>query len=323
MTVSPFDAMQMAVDIVNTSLHPTNKIAACVFGTTLSGESFAVRAVNHWPDAIIDKLGRDMDIGDASGTVHAEVSCIIASRATAGASIAITDPFCPNCAKNIAEAGIKTIYIDHKGFDKDWTLRRVDEFTDLSLRIVERAGIRVCMIHRRDGKITPMITPSQDYIPPDDRPVHVVTPPTPLFDATVLKNFAQSFAPDVRGLPFAAAFVRGQDHSVRILIAEEHVTIGYDPRSRSDQAEMRDTSTGKYTFLATPMNRLMMAASRLGYKIDPRLVVSSRVPTSRELVNMVAAGLTTIHIMNPRIARDRAAETGLELLVKNQVMTVC
>lgn len=138
----------------------------------------------------------------------------------------------------------------------------------------------------------------------------------------MLKNFAQSFAPDVRGLPFAAAFVRGADHSVRIMIAEERVTMGYDPRSRSDQSEMHDTSTGKYTFLATPMNRLMMAAARFGYKIDPRLVVSSRVPTSRELVNMVAAGLTTIHILNPRVARDKAAQKGLELLVKNGVMTV-
>lgn len=177
MTVSPFDAMQMAVDIVNTSAHPTNKIAACVFGTTLSGEPFAVRAVNHWPDVIVDKLGRDIDIGDASGTVHAEMSCIIAAPATSGASIAITDPFCPNCAKNIAESGIKTIYIDHKGFDKDFAKRREDEFIDLSLRIVERAGIRVCMIHRKKNRITPMITPAASYIPPDDRAVHVITPP--------------------------------------------------------------------------------------------------------------------------------------------------
>ncbi len=322
MTVSPFDAMQAAVDIVNSSEHPTNKIAACVFGTTFSGDDFLVRAVNHWPDAISSAFGRDIDIGDASGTIHAEMGCIIAAPATFQASIAITDPFCPNCAKNIAESGIKTIYIDHKGFDKDWTARRVDEFTDLSLRIVERAGIRVCMIHRKDQKITPMITPSPGYIPPDDRPVHVIHPPTPLFDSTVLMDYAHAFTPDTRGLPFAAAFGRGMDHSVRILIAEEHVTIGYDPRSKSDQIEMRDTATGKYTFLSTPINRLMMSAARMGYKIDPRLIVSSRIPTSRELVNMVAAGLTNLHILNVRTARDKAAQNGLDMLVKNRVITL-
>ena len=34
---------------------------------------------------------------------------IDAPFATDGASLCVTDPFCPNCAKNIAEAGIKRV----------------------------------------------------------------------------------------------------------------------------------------------------------------------------------------------------------------------
>ena len=113
MTASPFDEMQRAVDIVGTSPHPANKIAATVFGLDTTGQPFSVSRTNCWPQSIADRIGMDADIGDSSGTIHAETAAIFAAPVTAGAALCVTDPFCPNCAKNIAEAGIRTIYIDH------------------------------------------------------------------------------------------------------------------------------------------------------------------------------------------------------------------
>ncbi len=98
--ISPLDAMQAAVNIVLTSPHPTNKVAAAIF----SGADILVRT-NNWPSRIATVLGQDARVGNSSGTVHAEVNCISDfPHPTEGASLCITDPFCPNCAKNIAEA---------------------------------------------------------------------------------------------------------------------------------------------------------------------------------------------------------------------------
>lgn len=319
---TPFDAMQLAVDIVNSSEHATNKIAACLVGTHLDGTPFTVRAVNHWPTVLTEKLGPNPAVGNTSGTVHAETACVLQAPFTTGASIFITDPFCPNCAKNMAEAGIKHIYIDHKGFDKDFITRRVDDFTDLSLHIVERAGIAVSMVHRKDRKITPMITPSANFIPPDDAPIAVVHPPGPTFDRDALMNLARIYAPTKRALPYAAAFVRLPDHSMRVMIAEAHIIRGYSEDSKSDRAELAELHTGKYTMVMEPVNRLMMAATRMGAKIDPRLVVSSRVPTSRELVNMVAGGYTNLHILDRRMARDVPSVNALHVLMEPEIISL-
>jgi deoxycytidylate deaminase len=322
MTVSPFHAMQAAVDIVNTSPHPVNKIAASIFGTDQSGAPFLISAINHWPPAILNAFGIDARIGSSSGTIHAETSCILQAPITAGAALAITDPFCPNCAKNIAEAGIKTIYIDHKGFAKDFAERRGDEFMTMSLRVVERAGISVYEINRKEQVITPIITPSPNYRPPEDKPVTLQSSPVTAFDRVVLIGMAEKFRTIARNVPYAVAWATGVDGRPRIMLAPAHVTVGYTEGSTADKLEMADMHSGKYSFVMEPVNRLMMAAARHGLKPDPRLIVSSRVPTAREQVNMVAAGLVNLHVLNPQDSRDVGSINALHQLTRAGVMVV-
>ena len=139
-------AMQGAVDIVNDSPHPVNKVSACLFF-----EDDAICSTNLWPASIDEKLGRETRIGNSSGTVHAETACIFKSdQATDGASMAITDPFCPNCAKNIVEAGIKYAYIDHKGFEKEFWGRRAGHFKNMSMEIMARGGVSVYEVNRKN-----------------------------------------------------------------------------------------------------------------------------------------------------------------------------
>ncbi|MCD8520448.1 MAG: hypothetical protein LRY57_04065 [Alphaproteobacteria bacterium] len=146
--------MQRAVDIVLTSPHPTNKIAATLSGKTEDGLDFCISSTNSWPDAILNTIGHGEKIGNSSGTIHAETECILKAPATNGASLFITDPPCPNCVKNMAEAGIKKLYIDHKGFEKDFALRRGDDFSGLSLPLCQEAGMDVYEIRRKEQIIT-------------------------------------------------------------------------------------------------------------------------------------------------------------------------
>ncbi len=172
----PFNALQKAVDIVNTSSHPQNRIAASIFHEK---DGWLFSQVNQWPALIESKLGREQRIGKSSGTIHAETACIYEaafqnSLPVQGASIAITDPPCPNCVKNMAEAGIDNIYIDHKGFQKDFAKRRIEHFNLLSVRLAEKAGISMYEVNRKSQSIKPITIAQKNYIPFNEKPLEII-----------------------------------------------------------------------------------------------------------------------------------------------------
>ncbi len=302
---TPYELMQMAVDIVHSSDHPKNKVAAVLAGTDHDGGCFDVAYTNYWPDIIREKFGKDIRIGDASGTVHAETACILHAPRTDGASIYVTDPFCPNCAKNIAEAGIKTVYIDHKGFDKDFAERRRAHFENMSMRICEKAGISVYELWRKEEKIVPILEVPDDYVPPEDNPV-IITPlpasPPGRGDVGV----------GLEALPYATAYAENAEGDIVQIIATQHASIGYT--EEQDSGEIAHPPDDKYSFLLEPVNRLLMAAARHGLVLDKSQIFSSRMPTSREQVNMVGAGIERVFIGNPEEARDEGARVAMAQL---------
>jgi deoxycytidylate deaminase len=312
MHTDPFTAMQSAVDVVNTSLHATNKVAA-----TLFTKDFSLSKTNYWPGVIEQAFGHDIDIGSSSGTVHAEVACILSAHgSTEGASLCVTDPFCPNCAKNIAEAGIKTIYIDHKGFDKDFAARRGDHFKNMSLQVCARAGIAIYQLNRKEKTITPIAEISEDYQPFNDAPVVVGA----LASATrpdFLDVISDSRA-NLAGEKFAVALAFDAQGKVFSLCAKPHLAVGYSRRIESP--EFQDL-TGKYNFILEPVNRLLMNAARLGLKIHAEYLYSSIVPTSRELVNVVGAGLNKLHLGDVNSARDPEALNAIRQLSDAGILT--
>lgn len=301
-TPSPFTKMQRAVDIVGQSPHPANKIAATVFGLDQAGQSFSVSRTNVWPRLIEERIGTLPDIGDSSGTIHAETNAIFSAPMTEGASLCVTDPFCPNCAKNIAEAGIKTIYIDHKGFDKDFAARRGNDFQNMSMRVCVKAGISVYEIRRKEETLTPIVEIPHDYKPHQDRPVEIdqqMAADRHHFDLLVAEKRQKHG--DFR---MACAIAAGPDGKVFGLTALAHPAVGYT--LDTDLAALEQTD-GKYSFIMEPNNRLLMNAARLGLKIVDGLLYSSQVPTSREQVNIVGAGLTSLTVGDVHKARDNAA----------------
>ncbi len=279
----PIKSMQQAVDVVLTSPHPENKVAATLFHGNLS-----VSRTNDWPPIILENLGTEQRIGSSSGTLHAEVNCILnASFKTDGASLAITDPCCPNCAKCIAEAGIKTVYIDHKGFEKDFAARRGDEFQDMSLRILAHAGISIFEVTRKENKIRELHTPQADYIPPEENPIEIRACREDISDATLLQT---AKLVRVKHERWGCALATDNDGKIWTLVASAHPAIGYT----KDKLETSDD--GKYDFILEPMNRILMGAARAGLTIAPNHIWCSVLPTPREMVNLVGAGLKNIYI---------------------------
>jgi len=280
-----FQTMQVAVEAAQKSPHDTSKVGAAL----LLADGGVISAHNIWPAAIEKAFGRDAKIGNASGTIHGEMGVFITAaqqqRATQDARLFITDPPCPNCAKNIAEAGIVAVYIDHKGFDKDFAQRRIRDFQALSLAIFAHAGIAVYTVFRKQERVETMLHPS-----------------APLAEA-----------PKRKGAPYAACTAHdkaGEPHEIMALM---HPSLGYDPAEP-------ELDSAKYSYDLQPLNRMLMMAARQGLRIDGTSVYSSRVPTSRELVNIVGAGITHLQIGDDKKARDIHGPQALKQLTSQGIL---
>ena len=302
--INPIEAMQAAVDIVGQSPHPTNKIAASLFN-----DRTLITRTNDYPSAILKNIGTETRIGNSSGSVHAEVNAILEfPMATHDASLCITDPFCPNCAKNIAEAGIKNIYIDHKGFEKDFFIRNDDEFEHMSLRIIARAGINVYKVERKENHITPIHLAPDDFRVIEDNPIKI----REIGEHCTIKDWNNKNR--IIHPRWGSAIARNDDGESFGMIASAHPAIGYSK-------EIVPTAlTGKYNFYTEPLNRLLMGAKRYGLMLDPAQIYMAQVPTAREFVNFIAAGFNHLIIEDITHGRDDDSIRALALLQKYNVI---
>lgn len=311
---NPYDAMQAAVDIVGTSPHPDNKIAA-----TLFGKDWGLSRTNYWPAPILKAFGKDTDIGNSSGTVHAETACILdSSRPVEGASLCITDPFCPNCAKNIVEAGVKTIYIDHKGFDKDFFRRRSGHFDTMSMRICERAGVSVYELWRKDQRLVPIFEAPEQYVPDEDSPIFK-EPIETANDAVLKEIVAQSYKIHERR-KFAIAFVRTPQGRLQSITARGHAVTGFTTNDPED-LRLVEQKEDKYSLFQEPINRILMYMRRHGLSLEKGFFFSSQVPTSREQVNLVGAGINRITIGDSEKCRDADGLIAMKQLSESKIIT--
>lgn len=302
MTSTPFSHMQAAITIIPKSPHPTNKIAATLFGTNKEGKEFAISCTNHWPDAIYEKIGTTEKVGNSSGTIHAETACILNSpHATENASLCITDPFCPNCAKNIAESGIKNIYLDENGFDKDFFKRRGDHFDRMSMQICERAGINVYALDMLTEKMRTILEIPADYKPKEDSPI--LAEPVESINDAILHDIIESATTRNKRRKFAVALVKTKNGNNFALIARAHAVIGYSMDEPEEALDLL-TPRGKYSFIQEPVNRLMMYLARKGHTLYPDHLYCSQVPTAREQVNLVGANIKRITIGDVQKCRD-------------------
>jgi len=304
--MNPIFAMQQAVDIVLSSPHPDNKIAATLFKNQES-----ISKTNEWPPIILEKLGMNKRIGDSSGTIHAEINCIMDAKfKVEGANLAITDPCCPNCAKCIAEAGIKSVYIDHKGFQKDFAVRRGGEFQDMSLRILAHAGINIYEVARKEKKITTLYEAPIDYIPPEDNPIEI----RPCNQSVSLQTLMKALGlVKVKHERWGCALATDKNGKVFTLVASAHPAIGYTERNIED-------SDGKYDFFLEPVNRLIIGSAREGLTLSNTLLWCSVLPSPREMINLISGNFEKIYIGNTEKAKKDASIEAKETLESRGIL---
>lgn len=303
--------MQDAVDVVLTSEHQTSRVAACLFD-----EREVVTSINARPKCLHAHLKWDARLGASSQFVHAELAAIAAFGGNLrGSRLCVTDPFCPNCAKNIAEAGIRTVYIDHKGFQKDFIARNGDEFQSMSMLIAEKAGISVYVVNRKEGSVTPILAHAAQ------------TRPTPsaieffdIDDGMSLENAVATFRKRFGGREaWTVAFVREPDGSPRGLLVFEALPPGITP----EDFKTRDAQdTGKYRFPLDPLTRLLITVRRMGFSyLDPR-IGCARTPSSRALVNALGFGVGSLILASDTCDHDSTGTEALEVCVDRSLLTV-
>ncbi len=288
--ITPFQAMQHAVDIVNTSEHNKNKVAACL----VSGDRYIAKT-NYRPDILKQHFDAKDRIGNSSQFIHAEVACIFnAPFPTHGASLFITDPMCPNCAKAICEAGIKHVYIDHKGMEKDFFIRRKDAFEQLSIPMMEQSGISVSIIYRKEERIEKIL--DEDHS--ENSRNHVVKRNNNL--KTELQKRIKS----------------SSDRSFALCMTDKSTL--YIPEIQNDI----DHNNTKYRDSVSPLNRLLFNVKRYGYNIEDMHVACNLYPSSRDLVNAVGFGIQKITIGSQIVDHDTDGQDAAGTLKKIDIIDI-
>ena len=266
-----FKAMQTAIDAVGTSTHPINKIAA----TLALADGTFITSPNIWLPQLAPH-GSTEKIGDCSPTIHAEVAAIMDAikqgKPTDNADLYLTDPPCPNCVKMLIEAGIKNIYIDIKGFRKDWYTRRKEDFKTYSLLVAAKAGVAMHIIERFKNKQTARarsINKNALSSTPKPEILHTCTATDLTAASTEIQEQWGNEKPFIVVATSAA------------ILAFQESTITEDSAPHAPNS--------KYNLITRPINHMIANCAKYGLKPIPP-VIAARTPTARELINFF--GLT-------------------------------
>lgn len=306
-----FDALHKALARAERSEHPVNKIGAALYNFETPSAPMTVTC-NERPRALCDTFPFDMRIGASSQTVHAEINALFRFKGRLmGSHMWITDPFCPNCAKMMAQAGVRHIYIDKKGIDKDWASRRADEFKTMSLRIAQKAGIEVDMVDLKARTIEPIFeTAIQTRLGTTNNEFFDVPAHTSVSD--LMGVMQQRFGTHSR--PFALAITGSEKDQKKVgVLAFESLPPGFS-------FEQSRTREGKYRYPIDPVNNLLITLKRQRLSLYGGAIGSSHLPSSRAFVNAIGLGVKDIYVNSLEPEHDVQAPAALDAL--RPVMTV-
>lgn len=306
MSIDHFKYMALARDAEQQSMHPAHKVGALICGTDRNTEHYEIAKSNFWPVLLEKHIGKDKKLGNASTTVHAEVAAICAAPATENATIYVTDLPCPNCAKVMAEARIKNIYTDALTHDTPLGQKMKPYFDEVSTPILKNAGISVYEINSETKTITQIITPTPNNLLRIHRPIrHIPLEHSDINQAAFINMIEQQTI----DTSFAACYAKSALGQYNFLLAQPQRSVGLLQEQADDISNLQN----KYEPTLQPINRLLLTCARYGLKIDGDYLYSSQTPTSREFVNMIGAGYTSLHIGDRNKCRD---DWGLKALAQ-------
>lgn len=282
---------------------PTYKIAALLDGKDVMGHEFTIMRTNHWPNIIRETLGVKNKIGNSSPSIHAETAVLMAyPHAVKGADLYVTDPMCPNCMKNIVEAQIKRLFIDDGGFERKYYKQNRKHVDMISMEIAKRAGISIYRVNTLRESIKPIIETDENYTPPNDSPIEIQ--PISNANETIFDDIIDRATQEHKQRKHAIALVKDDMENRYALISRSHMVIGYTACDAQDVALISKAPGEKYSLIQEPVNRLMMFIAAKGYKLINGYLYCSVVPTSREQVNLVGAGIERITVGDLLKCRD-------------------
>lgn len=280
---------------------------------------------NYWPAIIEERIGSTTRIGNASGSIHAETACLFEAWKkgipTDQLRMIITDPPCPNCSKNLVEAGIRYIALDSAGYEKAYFKENENDFRAMSLEIYQRAGVQVDEIFLNTEKVKTLVEMEDDaYIPPDDSPPLINTIQD--IDNRTFDTLIAEAARMHEKRKHCVAIGKKTNGEKVSLIVRAHPVIGHTATAPHEALEINNPAN-KYSFIQEPVNRLMMIMIRQGVRLEPGYLYCSQVPTSREQVNMVGAGIQSIMIGDLSRSRDSDGLAAMALLQEKNIMRFC
>lgn len=308
----PFKNMVLALEIESQSKHPDHKVGALVCGKDQNEQDFSIARYNFWPHVLEQKIGQNQKLGNASTTVHAEIAAMCACPRTEGADIYLTDLPCPNCAKAMAEARIARVYIDSHTHNTPLGLKIKPYFEDVSLPILESAGIHVYEINANTRDIRALTHATSGTLRQIEHPVIICPTDAESVNAQTFDKMISTHKPEA---PFAACFAKSQLGNHIFMLTRAHRSIGL---TKAQEEHLTSIQT-KYYPVLQPLNRLLWNCARHGLKILPDYLYSSQTPTSREFVNMIGTSHMQLKIGNPSKCRD---EYGLAALAQLQTLGI-
>lgn len=298
---------------------PGYKIGALIEGKDRMGHEFVIQRTNHWPNIIRETLGVKKKIGNSSPTIHAETAVLTASpHAVEGADLYITDPPCPNCMKNIAEAGIKNLYIDQGGFDRKYYKKNKNHVDNISIEIAKRAGISIYHVNTLREEIITAYEAPQKSSPVNDSPIEIE--PINKEGAALFDDAIDVATQAHKQRKHVVACVQGPMENKFLLTVRSHLVVGYSAEDKQDVPLINKAPGEKYGYIQEPVNRLLMFMARKGYSLVDGYLYCSIVPTSREQVNLVGAGIKRITIGDIQKSRDGYGLKAMETLKNSEIL---
>lgn len=310
-----FRRMAEALAVEETGNHPAHKVGALLHGLDGASKEFTIARPNFWPDILAKKIGReDTKLGNASTTVHAEIAVLCAAPRAEGGALYLTDLPCPNCAKALGEAAVSELYIDSHTHNTPLGIKIRPYFENASLPILECAGIKVFEMDAKTGNIRPLTHPKQR--PPTAQTINII----PLGHE---KPDRSDFLRMIKQRPekpenHAVCLAADAIGAYYFLSADPSLSHGLD----KDMAEKILSIQDKYTVTIQPVNRLLFACARYGYKILPGYLYSAHTPTAREFVNLLGAEQNELYIGDVARCRDDWGLTALRQLLDAKILKI-
>ena len=353
-SINHFHRMEIAVKAQESSPHSLHKVGAAIFinlhddhekslnskgknGKTpnngiFSDYDYCISRPNKWPALLAQKIGKNIKLGNASTTIHAEIAAILdMPHATDGAYIYVTELPCPNCAKALAESGIKKVFIDSRAKYTKLGQKMAKFFNNISKPIFKCAGIDVLEINMARKEIANIVTHSQDCVIQVEKPVEIrciknegdrLAPNYPEKIDKIFKDLINEAEGKYKGEAFTVSLAKdianNKNENYSAMIVRPHMTVGID----EDEAQKLKSKLSKYSLILQPLNRALIYAARRGLKICPDYIYSAHVPTSREFVNLIGGGYTKIWIGNKNRSRNKFGITAMRQLEENGIIEI-